>query len=174
MHLSQVHTALTRNIQIMHRKNSRELGFTLLELMVTVAIAAVLAAIAIPSYTAYIDKSRNAAAISDINIIQMNIERFNTETFRYPATLADIATKLPNNGKDPWGNAYVYLNIIDGGNSILSKVRKDKNLFPINRNYDLYSMGKNGVTKAQITQNDSVDDIIMAGDGGFVGLASDF
>jgi general secretion pathway protein G len=56
----------------------------------------------------------------------------------------------------------------------VSEVRKDHKLNPINTNYDLYSMGKDGVTKMQITQKDSVDDIIVAGDGGFVGLASDF
>ena len=94
--------------------------------------------------------------------------------FHYPATLADISSSLPNNGIDPWGNAYVYLNIIDGGPGIKGQVRKDKKLNPINTNYDLYSMGKDGVTKKQLDNKDSVDDIVLAGDGGFVGLSSDF
>lgn len=156
----------------MIRKNVRQCGFTLLELMFALAVAIVLMSIAVPSYISYVDKSKNTTAIADINLIQSNIERFYTETFQYPATLADIS--IPNNGKDPWGNAYVYLNIVDGGPGIKSQVRKDRKLNPINRLYDLYSMGKNGVTKTQITQKDSLDDIILARDGSFVGIASDF
>jgi general secretion pathway protein G len=53
-------------------------------------------------------------------------------------------------------------------------VRKDHALNPINSDYDLYSLGKNGVSKKQISQKDSVDDIIRARDGGFIGLAADF
>jgi general secretion pathway protein G len=47
-------------------------------------------------------------------------------------------------------------------------------LVPINSTYDLYSMGKDGKTKAPITAQDSRDDIIRANDGLFIGLASDF
>jgi len=158
----------------MYGKNAGVRGFTLLELMFSVAIIAVLTAIAVPSYKEYIDKSRNSVAISDILTIQQNIERFYTNTFRYPAALLDISSSLPNGGIDPWGNAYVYLNIVDGGNGIKGQVRKDRRLNPINRNFDLYSMGKDGVTKTQIDNKDSVDDIILARDGSFVGLASDF
>jgi general secretion pathway protein G len=156
------------------KKNAGVRGFTLLELMFSIAIIAVLTAIAVPSYTGYIDKAKNATAISDILIIQLESERLYTNTFRYPTTLSDISANLPNNGIDPWGKAYVYLNIVDGGHGIKGQVRKDHKLNPINSNYDLYSMGKNGVSKTQIDNKDSVDDIILARDGSFVGLASDF
>ena len=156
------------------KKNAGVLGFTLMELMFAVAIIAVLTAIAVPSYTAYIDKAKNATAISDILIIQQESERFYTNTFRYPATLADISSRLPNNGLDPWGHAYIYLNIVDGGHGIQGQVRKDRNLHPINTNYDLYSMGKDGATMGQLDNALSVDDIILARDGSFVGLAADF
>jgi len=149
-------------------------GFTLLELMFTVAIIAVLTAIVVPMYTAYIDKSKNTQAIADVSAIQLLIERHYTVTFQYPETLDDLADNLPNAGIDPWGNEYSYLNIVDGGPGIKGKVRKDHKLNPINSKYDLYSMGKNGVSKTQISQKDSVDDIILARDGGFVGLAADF
>ena len=35
-------------------------------------------------------------------------------------------------------------------------------------------MGKDGVSKTQLTNKDSLDDIVWANDGGFVGLAEDF
>jgi len=158
----------------MPRKNAQRGGFTLIELLFSVAIAGVLAAIAVPTYIGYIDKVKNGTAISDITIIQQSIERFYTVNFQYPATLAAISASLPNNGLDPWGNAYVYLNIINGGPGIQNSVRRDRNITPINSLYDLYSMGKNGVTKRQLDNKDSADDIVLGRDGAFVGLASDF
>ena len=149
-------------------------GFTLIELMFAVAIVSVLTAIAIPSYRGYIDKSNNDKAIADIYAMQVCIERFYTVNFSYPASIADIVACLPNNGRDPWGNLYAYLNIIDGGPGIKGSVRKDHKLNPINTNYDLYSNGKNGITKKQVSQKDSLDDVILARDGAFVGLAADF
>jgi prepilin-type N-terminal cleavage/methylation domain-containing protein len=49
------------------RKHS---GFTVIELMLSVAIAGVLAAIAIPMYSDYRDRVNNAEAVSDIAAIQ--------------------------------------------------------------------------------------------------------
>lgn len=145
-----------------------------MEMLLAVSIVAVLTAIAIPAYNGYIDKTRNDLAVSYLLAIQMEIERYYTREFRYPQALSDITSALPNNGMDPWGRAYVYLNIIEGGPGTMGAVRKDHALNPINTKYDLYSLGKDGVTKKQISQKDSLDDIILARDGGFVGLAADF
>jgi general secretion pathway protein G len=158
----------------MYRKNLMGNGFTLMEMLLAVAIMAVLTAIAIPAYNGYIDKSKNDLAISYLLAIQTEIERYYTREFHYPDALSDITSVLPNNGKDPWGRDYVYLNIIEGGPGTHGDVRKDHALNPINTKYDLYSLGKDGDTKKQISQRESLDDIILARDGGFVGLAADF
>ena len=149
-------------------------GFSLLELMFAVMIIGVLSAIAIPVYNAERDKTAVNTAISDIVLIQSALEKYYTIHFNYPSSLDDIANNLPNNGHDPWGNPYEYLNIVNGDKGVMGKVRKDHKLNPINSLYDLYSKGKDGVSKTQISQKDSVDDIILARDGGFIGLASDF
>lgn len=149
-------------------------GFTVIELLFTIAIVGILTAIAIPSYNSYLVKNRNQTAITDIQVVQLHLERYYTEYFRYPDSLADMNVNLPNSGNDPWGNPYVYLNILNGGPGIMGQVRKDHALNPINTNYDLYSKGVDGVTKKQVSQNDSLDDIIVARDGAFVGLAKDF
>ena len=73
--------------------------------------------------------------------------------------------------RDPWGNPYQYL-VVDGlGNN--GAVRKDKNLVPVNQYYDIYSMGNDGVTSTPFTSNLGKDDIVLAGDGGYFGLAKD-
>jgi general secretion pathway protein G len=52
--------------------------------------------------------------------------------------------------------------------------RTDKNLVPLNSDYDLYSMGKDGESQIPLTVKISHDDIIRANDGAFVGLAIDY
>ena len=51
-------------------------GYTLIEIMVAVAIIAIVAAIAIPSYTGYITTSRNAAARANIEPLRLALEDF--------------------------------------------------------------------------------------------------
>ncbi|MFO0774683.1 MAG: pilin [Nitrospiraceae bacterium] len=55
-----------------------------------------------------------------------------------------------------------------------AKPRKDRFLHPINSDYDLYSMGKDGESVEPLTAKKSHDDVIRANDGAFVGLAAQF
>jgi general secretion pathway protein G len=59
-------------------------------------------------------------------------------------------------------------------NEIKGKWRKDRFLVPLNSDYDLYSMGKDGCTVAPITAKASHDDILRANNGSYVGLASKY
>jgi general secretion pathway protein G len=54
------------------------------------------------------------------------------------------------------------------------QMRKDRNLVPINTDFDLYSMGKDGETVMPLTTPKSQDDIVRASNGAFVGLGSDY
>ena len=74
---------------------------------------------------------------------------------------------------DPWGRPYVFLNIIDG-NPNISSVRKDGSLNPLNTDYDLYSLGKDGDSKAPLNAGESRDDIVRANDGAYIGRGEDF
>ena len=58
-------------------------GFTLIELMIAVAIVGILAAIAYPSYTSYIFKSRRADALSALTQNQIRLERCYAQNFSY-------------------------------------------------------------------------------------------
>lgn len=59
--------------------NAREHGFTLIELMVVVAIVAILAAIALPSFADQMRKSRRAEAVSSIQDAQLRLERWRVD-----------------------------------------------------------------------------------------------
>lgn len=144
-------------------------GFTLVELLLSLLIVAILATIALASYGKIREQADLAQAKTDISIISTAIERYYLTRNGYPDTLADVGydTLL-----DPWGNPYQYLNITTvKGNG---KVRKDHNLVPLNSDFDLYSMGKDGASQSPLTAKASRDDIVRAHDGAFVGLASDY
>ncbi|RYH41979.1 MAG: type IV pilin protein, partial [Alcaligenaceae bacterium] len=66
-------------------------GFTLIELMIAVAIVGILAALAYPSYREFIAKSRRAEVKTVLLSAQQWMERFYTENFRYDKNSVGVA-----------------------------------------------------------------------------------
>lgn len=130
-------------------------------------IAAILASLGIVSYRAYIERVDIARAGSDIAVISASVTEFKSEWGRFPTDLGEIgkSTML-----DPWGHGYRYVDHSDLTSR--GSWRKDKNIVPINSDFDLYSMGKDGASAAPLTAAPSRDDIIRANDGAFIGLAA--
>jgi type IV pilus assembly protein PilE len=64
----------------MHQRNS---GFTLIELMVVVAVVAILAAIALPSFNEQMRKSRRAEAVAEMGQVQLGLERWRADNASY-------------------------------------------------------------------------------------------
>jgi general secretion pathway protein G len=146
-----------------------ERAFTLIEIMFVIAILTVLVSLAIPAYENYRERVRIAQAVTDIGHLQTLVTMFIDDNRTPPDDLAQVG----QGGKlDPWGNPYQYLNLVTMKGK--GKARKNRNLVPINSDFDLYSMGKDGASVGPLTAKASRDDIVRANDGRFIGLASDY
>jgi general secretion pathway protein G len=100
-------------------------GFTLLEIIVVVAIIAILAAYIAPKVAGRVDDARISKAKSDIRVLESSLELYKLDNFNYPSGdqgLSALATKpsgaelkhwrkggyIKKLSKDPWGNEYQY------------------------------------------------------------------
>jgi type IV pilus assembly protein PilE len=70
-------------------------GFTLIELMIAVAIVAIITAIALPSYQASITKSRRAEAMNSFSSVQQAQERWRGNNPAYSTNLTDLGVTSP-------------------------------------------------------------------------------
>ena len=117
-------------------------GFTLIEIMVVVAILAILAATVVPQFMDKPDEARVTAAKGDIKAIEAALNLYRLDNFNYPTTdqgleaLVAQPTSEPvppnwkpylkNVPKDPWQNEYQYLSPGENGE------------------IDIYSLGRDG------------------------------
>ena len=140
-----------------------------MELLIVMAILVIICALAIPSLMAAVQDAKIAAAVGDITTMETEIAQYQILNNVYPDDLSQIGRP---NFLDPWGTPYQYLNHATmKGNG---KARKDRFLVPLNSDYDLYSVGKDGLSVSPITAKASQDDIIRGSDGSYDGLASQF
>jgi general secretion pathway protein G len=176
-------TQTLKNIAPFRARNQRFSpgGFTLVELIISLAIIGTLTAIAVPSIQDRIYRANVARAVTEIRVLEKEIISFKTERGRYPGWPPDMLETLQEIGRDnfldPWGTPYQYRNL---ENSRLDaqgkpqKCRKDRQSNPLNYDFDLYSMGPDKRTQSQITKGFGGDDIVRAVDGQYVGEGAKF
>ncbi len=95
--------------------NSRRTGFTLVEIMIVVAIIALLAAIAVPGFLRSRKRSQASRIINDLRLIDSAVDQYSIETSKKsgdPVAVADWTnylkkgTNLYSTGLDILGNSY--------------------------------------------------------------------
>jgi general secretion pathway protein G len=127
------------------RRRSRP-GFTLIEILVVIAVISLLAALVAPNVFRHVGTAKDAAAKSQVEMLGAALDAYRLDNGRYPTTEQGLTALMeepqsdprPNNWKgpylrkavpnDPWGNAYNYL--CPGNNSP--------------QGYDLLSYGADG------------------------------
>ncbi|MCV2349673.1 type II secretion system protein [Paucibacter sp. Y2R2-4] len=72
------------------RERTQSQGFTLIELIVVMAIVALLAGIAAPRYFAKVDAARGHALRSSLNVMRSAIDHFAADKARYPNSLQEL------------------------------------------------------------------------------------
>jgi len=187
---------MLRSRSMKKRSVTRSAGFTLIEIAVVMAIIGILASTAGVRYFKMLERARVARAIVELRGIAAELDPMGDDHSTLPGSLAGTGIGRD----DPWGRPYQYLLIQGqlpgglsgtggglphvaakpsgesrgGGKPAIALARKDRFLVPINSDYDLYSVGPDGETKATLNSPVSRDDIIRAADGGFYGLAEKF
>jgi len=138
-------------------KYTRHAGFTLIEIMVVVAIIAILGAAVVPKIMNNPDKARVVRAKTDIGQIAQALELYKLDNYAYPSTdqglmaLVEKPTGDPEPAnwsdgylkslqKDPWGRDYIYVSPGENGD------------------FDLISLAADGVEGGEGTGADIVDE----------------
>jgi general secretion pathway protein G len=146
---------------------ARSAGFTIVELLSVLTLVAILATIAVGTSNRVAESRRVKQATSDVLEMQSLIDDYILANDELPATLA---TAGAGSFVDPWDQSYRYLPFTTP--EAVNNARKDRFLHPLNTYYDLYSIGPDGATSANISAGVSKDDVVRANDGAFVGPAS--
>ncbi len=77
--------------------HTRSNGFTLIELMIVVAILAIVTTIAVPAYTGYVETAKTTEAWNNLNSLQLALEEYYIENGNYSATMTDDYTSTDLN-----------------------------------------------------------------------------
>jgi general secretion pathway protein G len=106
----------------------RQRGFTMIELLVTLAIVSLIIAIAAPRYFGNMDKAKEDVLREDLYVVRDAIDKFYADRNRYPDTLDELVTeryirKLPVDPFTQSARSWVVVQAADPAMGVVSDVR---------------------------------------------------
>jgi prepilin-type N-terminal cleavage/methylation domain-containing protein len=112
---NQTNQERTESNNMLNKLNKRRGGFTLVEIMIVVAIIALLAAIAVPGFLRARKRAQASKILNDLRLIDAAVDQYAIETNRPTAAVVNIAdwtnylkknSILYNTGADLFGQTY--------------------------------------------------------------------
>ena len=80
----------TKPLQRLRSQSLRTVGFTLIEMLVVLAIVALLLTIALPRYFGSVEKSKDVALQENLKVLRITLDKFYSDRGRYPETLDEL------------------------------------------------------------------------------------
>ena len=93
---------------------SRQSGFTLIEVMIVVAIIGILAAVAVPNYTDYMRRGAIADMLSELQDVKLRMEQRFGDNRNYASTTVAANCAVPNVSKSSYTLSCVLTNVDQG------------------------------------------------------------
>jgi general secretion pathway protein G len=159
--ISRVNFSYTQKKVCLLRRNN---GFTLIELIMVVALVAVLATLSLSSFANLKANAKNGRCKAEIRTIEKSILASFTDKGKLPDAMTEAEIGPDANLVDPWSHPYVYYNISLGTDTPYMDINTDD----LNTDFDLYSKGQdNDSTGKDLTANPGpcMDDIVRCNDG---------
>jgi len=114
----------------MKKHKKKEMGFSLIELLIVMVIMGLLAALVGPRMFGKVGKSKQNAARAQMALLETALDTYRLDVGKYPSDLQALRTSdgekwdgpyLPKSvPKDPWGNPYVYKRTDNGEVEMIS------------------------------------------------------
>jgi general secretion pathway protein G len=140
-------------------------GFSMVELVTVLSIIVILATMAIPTINRYIYTTKIAACATDIRTIDKAITAYSIDKNALPPDgPAGLGALGMSDMVDPWRRPFEFKL-----NTPATELKDIANN-PLNTDYDLYSLGQDGISVSAAGGDGNEDDIARTNNGTFVGV----
>ena len=108
----------------------RRIGFTLAEILIALALIAVLAAVLLPSVAGQIMKGDSGRTMQDLDAVRAGVDQFLADVHRYPMKVSHLNTKILTTDKDVNGTVYPSGLVAKWSGPYINKPMNDASVIP--------------------------------------------